>query len=146
MGTSIISLPPNASIVPSSSCGVFTTASSTFVNITNLSVSLVTSGRPIFVGLVSDQSGNNSFIGATSSSASLDAAFVVSALGVLFAQYDLFLTVTGATALEHHVPSSSLFAIVTLPAASYTFNAQCKLITGALALASYSKLIAFEMK
>lgn len=38
----------------SSSCGVFTTASGAFVDVTNLNVTLVTTGRPVYIGLISD--------------------------------------------------------------------------------------------
>lgn len=40
----------------SSSCGTFTTTSQSSVAVTNLSVSITTSGRPVFVGLIEDGS------------------------------------------------------------------------------------------
>lgn len=49
--------------VASSSSGAFTTSSAGFVNITNLSCTITTTGRPVFILLKSDGTGNNSFIG-----------------------------------------------------------------------------------
>lgn len=40
----------------SSSCGIFTTSSITAVDVTNLSVTLTTKGRPVWLGLIADNS------------------------------------------------------------------------------------------
>jgi hypothetical protein len=46
----------------SASSGTFTTTSITNVDVTNLSVTITTSGRPVFIGLVPDNTAGNSFL------------------------------------------------------------------------------------
>lgn len=50
----------------SSSCGAFSTSSATFVDVTNLSKAITTTGRPVMILLKSDGSGNDSFVGPAS--------------------------------------------------------------------------------
>lgn len=47
----------------SSSSGLYTTTSTSFVTVTNLSITLTTTGRPVIVFLQSDGSGNASYMG-----------------------------------------------------------------------------------
>lgn len=49
----------DANIVESAGCGNFTTTSATYVDVTNLSVTITTTGRPVLVCLTSDGSGDS---------------------------------------------------------------------------------------
>lgn len=48
----------------SASSGVFSTSSTSFVDVTNVTVTLTTTGRPVCIYFVSDGSGNSSYISA----------------------------------------------------------------------------------
>ncbi len=65
LGTLLVgSLPLRVPLVTkSSSCGTFTTASTSLVAVTNLSVTFTANGNPVFVQLVSDDSGSDAAIG-----------------------------------------------------------------------------------
>lgn len=60
----------------SSSCGTFTTTSLTPVAVTNLSVTITTTGRPVMVMLVPDASGVSSYVGSSKSSTTSTSATV----------------------------------------------------------------------
>lgn len=64
---------PNYNV--SSSCGSYTTTSTTFTNVTNLIVSITTHGRPIFVGVSPDGVGAQSSFSASEASAVPQAGF-----------------------------------------------------------------------
>lgn len=137
----------------SSSCGNFSTTSSTLVDVTNLSVSLTTGGRPVFVGLMDDGTctdSNAQQSGITSSSSStqtFSAANIALKEGTNFITYCQFhAEVTGATRPGITVPSSAVWKIYVPSAGTYTYKAQmsCGGVSNQSATLNYSKLIAFE--
>ncbi len=56
----------------SSSSGSFSTASSSYVDVTNLSISITTTGRPVFISLIPDGSGAGSVVEVQKTGGSLD--------------------------------------------------------------------------
>jgi hypothetical protein len=114
----------------SSSCGAYSSTSN--ADITNLSVSLTTTGRPVFIGLISDGSGNDSTVGSVSSNS-----------GIQFKR--------GATSLARNIlisgtyaPSSSFWTVDVVSAGTYTYTAAAVISSGTINV-NYAKLIAFEL-
>lgn len=58
---------PAGGLAFSASCGVFNTASTTYVGVTNLAITITTTGRPVMVVIRPDGTGNPSYCGTTAS-------------------------------------------------------------------------------
>lgn len=116
----------------SSSCGAFSIATGN-ADITNLSATITTSGRPVFVGLISDGSGNDSNV-IPSSTGNCQITFL-----------------QGSTTLAQHLinssiyPVSSFWHIDTPVAGTYTYKAQALAGTSGTFNVNYARLIVFEL-
>lgn len=120
----------------SSSCGEFSTASATFVDATNLTVTITTTGRPVFLAVISDGSGNPANGGNATSGATLDAQIVRDTTSVAMVSETTF----GATQILHPT-----LVHVDVPAAgTYVYKIQIKAGSGTSHL-KYVKLMAFEL-
>lgn len=89
----------------SSSCGSFSTTSTTAVDVTNLTVTITTSGRPVFIGLQATNSGGNIQIASTISGGSTCQATFQ------------FLRATSAISV---IPLTNIFPANTEPVMQYT--------------------------
>lgn len=131
----------------SGSSGVFSSTSSTPVAITNLSVTITTTGRPIYVGL---QPVNTT---STVNLAGISTGAAGSSAGVMFyifngstqiAYAQVALQVVGGSNIGSTVPPSSLSIIDLQPAGTYTYS-----IKGAAGSTSFAVincvLIAYEL-
>lgn len=138
----------------SSSCGNFSTSSSSPVNVTNLSVTITTNGNPVQLKLIYDGSGGTN--------AGIVGAFVnASASGNVAKVYLL----NGATVIDQtlvalsYVPSSAISGNydITLPSSSvshmdfpaagtYTYKVQISGDGVSTAFLTFSKLVAYEIK
>lgn len=132
----------------SSSCGNSAcNGSASFVDVTNLSVSITTTGRPVFVGLISDGGGTQAFFGATrSNTASALALFTIlrgateiSRVAVNIAGAD-----SSPNPLTTYIPVGALFHIDVVGAGTYTYKVQQNGTTGT-ACVNQAKLIAYEL-
>ena len=112
----------------------FTTSSATAVDVTGASVTITTTGRPVFLGLVSGSTvGVNGYISAT-----------VAACALAFSE--------GPTVLSHAIfgpavlPASSLWAVVTgLAAGAHTIKLQGLAGSGATLEVAGARLLAYEL-
>lgn len=133
----------------SASSGTFSTSSASFVDVTNLSVSITTTGRPVFIGLVAD--------GDTTLLSYLSVENGIGGTGQANFQYLRGSTVIAITALQGPFVNSSIatlipvssFSIIDTPAAgTYTYKMQAKAVTidGAPNVGvRRAKLIAYEL-
>lgn len=141
-------------VAVSGSCGSFTTTSSSYVDVTNLSVQIVTSGRPVELKLINNGSGQASFgIQADFDSATSGIAYFAIHNGTsVVAEYEMAFTATQnldgltlklpASALSHTASGSSAAA------GTYTYKIQAKLVSGtggATVYVSNCVLIAYEI-
>ncbi len=115
--------------VSASSAG-FTTVSTTFVDVTNLSVTLTTTGRPVVVALLSDGAGTPAYVGAgiTSVAGPNDNAQFKALRGATeIAQFQLLLQVPSITsAVELWAPPPGIMAVDVVAAGTYTYKLQAK--------------------
>lgn len=134
-------------VVISSSSGSFSTTSSAATDVTNLSVSIATTGRPVWIGMISDGSGFDSYFGVSTTSAisvTLRMQLVrdSSAIGYFSATHGNHSSfVTSVT-----FPSSA-FAYIDSPAAgSYTYKVQFAGLSGSVTRrVEKCKLVAYEL-
>lgn len=86
----------------SASCGLFSTTSASYVDVTNLSVTIITNGRPVLVGLISDGDAVNlSFFGVRKSGGG--------STGAIYSQFKILRDAVTASQMycEHGYPSST---------------------------------------
>lgn len=131
-------------IVTSSSSGNATGNSATFTNVTNLTVTLTTTGRPVYVGLIADGSGSVSSIGVGGSSAptavfSIERDFSTS---IALAQIQTAVTTGNANINQ---PPGSLWTIDVPAAGTHSYTLQARLSSGTAWSVSEVKIIAYEL-
>lgn len=133
----------------SSSSATFNTASTTGVDVTNLTVTITTTGRPVFIGLIPFETGNpsqNSGISIARGSASAGAFISFLRGSTVIGVNELGFTATGASAIDCAMPVSA-FNMIEVPAAgtyTYKVQARCSLSLSTLNVL-YTKLIAYEL-
>jgi hypothetical protein len=128
--------------VVSASCGFFSTNSGTFVDVTNLSVTITTHGKPVLVGIQSDGSGSISSI-QTPIGATAGMAVRLLRAATELAQYNL---TNNDSIAGQGVPPPGHF--LDTPAAgthTYTLQAASYAGTGSHAYVNNCKLIAVEL-
>jgi hypothetical protein len=128
----------------SSSCGLFATSSTFYIDITNLTVTITTSGRPVMVMLQPDGSATSMFTAVTSTTGTLPVSanikLVRGASDVAFWEAGLQASATDSTILP-----AILF--VDAPAAgTYTYKLRGLLNDASgLLKVGYASLVAYEL-
>lgn len=126
----------------SSSSGGFQTSSTSPVDITNLSVTITTTGGLVFIGMIADGTTNTAAIGAFRTGASAEALYYVLEGSTIIAQTHITSTISGET----DVPPSSVGHYYVPTAGTYTFKAQAAVSNAsAIAYAQNCKLIAWTI-
>lgn len=137
-----------ANYEPSSSCGTFTTSSSSFVDVTNLTVTIVTTGRPVVITLRSDGTGAASYVGVSAGTVAGTAAFRILQDGSEIAQHFVSCAGAGDSSVSTFVPSSSLNTFVGGSGTSHTYKVQAKALSGSFSETAYvinAQLVAYEL-
>lgn len=134
----------------SGSCGAFSTGSGSPVDVTNLSVSLSTSGRPVVLALVAD--GNTT--GGNEATIQVRRAVGNTAQGILYfldgatiiGQSTYTVSDTGLVDVFEGVPGSVASHFYEASASSHTFKVQASVVGSTTAIdVSYIKLVAYEI-
>lgn len=125
----------------SSSCGVFTTSSASFVDVTNLGFTQATSGRPLMLFLQNDSSATSSYIEMSSLTPLYYGTITILVDGGQAFNYDFPLTTNpqiwaGGLLLGMYVPSS--------PNTTLQVQAKVSNASAILSIANY-KLVAYEL-
>lgn len=121
------------------------TTSGTFVDVPNLFVSITTSGRPVWVGLVWDTSSANSgIIQASNTTTSAISVFSIVRGSAEVSRQDLGMQNVGGTSALQRLPCGVLWTVDTPVAGTYTYKIQSKVVFGTATVDS-CKLIAFEL-
>lgn len=125
----------------SSSCGNFSTASATFVDVTNLSVSITTTGRPVMIFMISDGTDGLPSPGQPGTVYTASEAVIKILRGATAVSYNS--VATGSPTA--YAPCSS-FSVIDAPAAgTYTYKVQIRNAAGAGSGVQFSKLVAYEL-
>lgn len=104
----------------SSSSGSYSSTSTSYADVTNLTVSITTTGRPVFIGLISD--GSISKMGMEDNGGSTQSVSVKIVRGSTdIAIYNLR---SEATTGVIYIPSSSIYMIDVPSAGTYTYKVQ----------------------
>lgn len=130
----------------SSSCSGFTTTSASFVDVTNLTVTITTTGRPVMVLLQSDGSGNLAFLSTSKSAATSLSNFKILRASTEIARYQIEASATGASATTNEVPASSILILDTPSAGTYTYKLQAQSGDSSTTTAvTWAVLVAYEL-
>ena len=131
----------------SSSCSTFNTTSTSYVDVTNLSVTITSTGRPIFVGLISDGTGGLGGLQINSNATAGSFAsykIVRDSTDVAF-HFVSFSAATGSSFVNIQ-PVSSLYHIDVVTAGTYVYKLQMKVDSASdNGLTQFAKLIAYEL-
>jgi hypothetical protein len=133
-------------VATSTTSGSFSTTSTTFVDVTNLSATLTTSGRPVYVGLIPDGTTAVSVLSASiGSGTSIAGVFKIFRGATLVAQTEI--GAGGASgALAVYEPVGSLWAVDFPAAGTYTYKLQAESSSASVTTSvSNAKLIAYEI-
>lgn len=130
----------------SSSCGSFTSSSASLVDVTNLSASITTSGRPVRIVLVS---ANNSgawsiFGGAVAGASATFYAYILRGSTEIGIQA-LTVGATGGTLAGASVPCSAVSHIDVVGAGTYTYKVQISIVGTGLVAITEAKLLVYEI-
>jgi hypothetical protein len=129
----------------SSSSGVFTTSSSSLVDVTNLSVSLTTTGRPVMLLLIDD--GTGGYVQFDRSTAAVEPGVVIAFLraGVAISTQTYRVSLASSYTNELQMPPS-IFQFFDVPAAgTYTYKVQAKITSATTVTVGNCKLVAYEL-
>lgn len=144
----------------SSSSGSFSTTSTTYVDVTNLSVTITTTGRPVEIRLISDGSAGGGpaegsylrvittgVIGSVNDSTSCTFKILRGASDVAFHSLQVFGSTTSGGSIGISSPSSVISHTDTPAAGTYTYKLQVKTASGAAKTAyiENTKLMVFEL-
>ena len=120
----------------SSSCGLFFTTSTSFVSVTNLSVTITTSGRPIMLMIQPDGTAGAGIIGV-SGNETIGVEFQRGTFAICYSQFSW--TSAGSTS------SSSMQYLDAQPSGTYTYAVNIKSIGGLSVSLTNSVLVAYEL-
>ncbi len=130
----------------SASSGAFVSASASYADVTNLSVTITSGGRPIMVMLIPDGSGNQSYVASAASGNGATAQFLCQILrgATVLSQLIPQISTSGASDSNCKFPPGVISFLDPVAAGTYTYKLQAK--DGVThSLVNYCQLIAFEI-
>jgi hypothetical protein len=131
----------------SSNSGTFTTTSTSYVDVTNLSVTITTTGRLVFIGMISDttESSGTGIVKVfdTASLAGGVVSIVRGSTGIAF--YNMYTRATGATYVESNTPCGGICTFNAPAAGTYTYKISIKADSGSSIQVQNCRLIAYEL-
>ncbi len=133
----------------SASSGAFTTGATSPTDVTNLSVTITTFGRPVMLIIQSDGVTTNSIVGVRDSSGTGAASasgfvYFLRDAGVIATNKMLMQTQTNITR-ELGVPPSSFMYLDVAAAGTYTYKVQVQLVAGTTIDVTSCVLVAYEL-
>lgn len=133
-------------IAISNSSSTFFTSSTTYVDVTNLSVTITTSGRPVMLMLQPDGS-NAGYIQTVDPTGATSLATIAFLRGAgVISETVLFSSASAVPGTATGVPQGSVSFVDAVAAGTYTYKVQVKTGSGTdQVLAYYCKLVAFEL-
>lgn len=134
-------------VYSSASSGVFTSSSATMVDVTNLSVTIISSGRPIRLELIATQGASTeSFLGGSKNSTTVGGGEFQFARGTVSLGIFQLSVTAGSANLGITAPPGTATAIDNVSAGSHTYKFQARgANSGSVASVSNCSMLAFEM-
>jgi hypothetical protein len=132
----------------SSSSSTFSTSSATFVDVTNLTVTITTTGRPVMVIVQNDGTGNQTFFGGSKSTSAVSTGCIFRFMrdATEIARYGLTMAVNGVSgATGSSLYSGPILHLDTPSAGTYTYKLQIQGYLSSTAAAFQLKLLAYEL-
>lgn len=129
----------------SASSGSYTSSSTSFVQVTNLSVTITTTGRPVFVGLIADPSTFSTIVLARANGVVLAGTVAIVSGATPIAQYALNSTLTTGAFGSLAYPVASISTIDSPSAGSQTYTCQVQVLSGSQFSITNCRLIAYEL-
>lgn len=131
----------------SASSGNFLTTSTSYVAVTNLSVNITTTGRPVMLMIVPESGNAGATISVVRNSSPATATLqIIRDLTTPVSEPQLGITNAGASTLGVSVPPGSLNTFDPIAAGTYRYDVFVKALTGATSVAVVAcKLLAFEI-
>jgi hypothetical protein len=130
----------------SSSSGSFDTSSTSYIDVTNLSVTITTTGRPVKIFLQSGSSVSTARIGTSASSTACSSEFKIVRDSTDIAEYQIRALAGGATSVASDTPPGSIVFVDTPAAGTYTYKLQARSPSSSTNTAVYHcKLVAYEL-
>lgn len=135
--------PRNLNYKVSSSCGSFNTASAAYVDITNLSVTITTSGNPVYVFM--ESAGTNSRVDSRAAGANSYPGFIMQFLRGATQVAEIWLHGFCLALNDDNQHDASIVAFDEVSAGTYTYKAQVKTdgISNLVRVWNY-RLVAYE--
>lgn len=135
------------SMVSSDSSGNYSTTSSSYVDVTNLTLNITSIGRPIYVGLISDGTNDDGSLGTNAGGvSSSEANFRLLRDSTVIAQCRVSKAASSSSGSAISVPPGALWIIDAPTAGTYTYKVQARRgVSSTTVLAQYCKLIALEL-
>lgn len=134
----------------SSSCGTFSTTSTSFVSVTNLSRSITTNGNPVEIFLVPDNSATNLAalgpIGSSSTQAAMQLRITRDGTQIFSENIIADAFGSSTTSFTLGLPPSAIRAIDFPSAGTYTYAIQIKGSAGGSANLNHCQLLVRELK
>lgn len=134
--------------ISSSGSGTFSTSSGSLTDVTNLSVSITTTGRMVHLALIDDNSGTASIVTVQASgnnqTASCQFAFDRGGSTLALMQAGHFWS-SGTTLDSDWYPVSTFQYFDVVAAGTYTYKFQAKNLSNATCSVQHAKLVAYEL-
>lgn len=136
---------PAGSIAFSASSASFATSSASAVDVTGLSVSIVTTGRPVYVGLTPESGASHGYVSMSDSSSAGTGHVLLLRDGVSIYSTTIGASASGATAVTAYMPASSIHMVDLPSAGTYTYKVRVYGDGGDQVSVNATKLVAFEL-
>jgi len=121
-------------------------SSATYVDVTNATITITTSGRPVIITAVSTDATGPGFLAVSKTAAGTAQANIKLVRGVTdIGAYDIETASSNATDLTINFPPSSLLFLDAVAAGTYTYKLQIRLTNGTSYSVGGFKLIAYEL-
>lgn len=128
-----------------SATGGGTTATGLDQPIANCQVTITTTGRPVFIGVVSDGSGNPSIFGIVKGAAAATVIFKLFRGTTEIATVPISSQALGSAQVGVTVPPGVVWHIDPVTAGTYSYSLMFNSLSGSYIYNSYSKLVAYEI-
>lgn len=128
--------------------GLFSISSTSYVDVTNLSVTITTTGRLVFLGLIPTDTAPLSYLGISRNSSDAQGYISIVRGATKLTEQVLLAQMSGTTTVKSFIPVGSVWFVDSVSAGTYTYKIQAKVNTGTSSeeiTIQFAKLVAYEL-